>query len=406
MTVGAVVYNSANTGAPIASTNITSGGFDHGLLDAAIADPLNSDAEIKIQVHRNHPSISAFQRDRVVRIMNGAHEDAKFVVRKIEDQIVGDDASRELVTVSGRTLLSDFREVTLRNFSDLPSTSVAYNFAHPAFDDSGWSDAVTEVDRSALGGFVRPVGWFDPYTVGVWGPSHSAGSIFGRVKKTLPAGRYVGQIAADSGFRVYVNGVKTGDARSTPQDRSPFHWQPYRAFMLDLKAGTHTFAVEGVKQAGFGTAKATIWFAVWPVSNFKLGGDAVVVTGPTSDPNPYFAGWKWSLYPATRHAPPVTRIVTEYLSLAQADGALTDWTLGFTATKDSDGVDAPAHEWGMDLTRFGFDMLQSIATAGWLTFRVRPGAGKILDAYVGYGATLPLTYSVDDMLGLRRTVES
>lgn len=406
MTVQAVVYNSSNTGAPIASTDVVDGsGYTRGLLDAATADPLNSDTEIKIQVHRSHPAASAFQKHRVVRIMDGAREDAKFAITKIEDQIVSGDSAGETLTVSGRSLLGEFREILLRNASEIPSGTVSYNFAHPAYDDSAWSGSVSEVDRSAIGGFTRPLGWFDPFTKGVWGATHSVGSIFGRVTKTLTAGRYVGQIAADSGFRFYVDGVKTVDARSSTQDRLPFWWWPYRAFLLDLSAGSHTFAVEGIKQSG-GTNRGTVWVGIWPVSGYRLGGAPVTLTGASADTDPVFQGWKWSLYPGTRHAPPATRIIHEQVTLAQSDGAGTDWTLGFSATHDSASTPAPAHEWGMSTSRTIYDAIQSIASAGWLTFRVREGSGKVLDAFASYGSQSGESYTSDDMLTMRRTVEA
>lgn len=406
MTVQAVVYNSSNTGAAIAATDVIDGsGYTRGLLDAATADPLNSDTEIKIKIHRSHPAAAQFQKHRVVRIMDGAREDAKFVVRKIEDQIVDGDEAGETITVSGRTLIGDFREVLLRNVSAVPSDTVSYNFAHPTLDDSGWSDSVYQVDRSAIGGWSWPPGWYDPFTQGVWASSHSVGSIFGRTTKTLVAGQYVGQIAADSGFRFYVDGVKTVDARSSPQDRAPFWWSPYRAFLLDLPAGSHTFAVEGVKQAG-GTNRGTVWFGIWPVANYRLGGNPITLSGESSSANPVYAGWKWTTYPGTRPAPPCTRIIHEQVSRAQTDGALTGWTLGFSATHDSNGTPAPAHEWGMSTSRTIFDAIQSIATAGWLTFRVREGAGKVLDAFVTYGSQSGESYTADDMLSMRRVVEA
>lgn len=405
MTVSAAVYNSANTGAAIASTDLTSGGYDHGLLDAAVSDPLNADAEIKIAVHRDHPSASAFTVGRVVRISDDNGEVVKFTIREVDDQKIDDDPRREMVTVTGRTLLAEWRDYLLRPHSDLgDAKALAYNFAYPGLDDSGWNDAVVEVDRSALYGFGRPIGWPDPYTAGVWSSTQAAGSLFARFTKALPAGRYVFYVAADDGFRVWVNGSRFASAEASDSDDLPFWWWMWRAFVVDLPAGTYTIGIEAINAST--ATPGTVWFGLWPVDAFRLGaGGPVTLSGPSSNPDPILAGWKWKHYPATRPAPPVTRIVHDFLARCHADSVLSDWTLGFANTQDSNGVAAPASEWLMDLDRTGFDMLQSLVTAGWLDFRVRKGAGKVLDAFIApMGADTGLTHADADVGSLRTKV--
>lgn len=405
MTVSAAVYNSANTGAAIASTDITSGGYDHGLLDAVVSDPLNADGEVKIGIHRDHPSASAFTVGRVVRISDDNGEVVKFTIRDVDDQKIAPDPDRELVTITGRTLLSEWREAVLRPHTDVGDAKVlAYNFAYPGLDDSGWSDSVVEVDRSALYGFGRPIGWTDPYTLGVWSSTQTTGSLFARYAKSLSAGRYVLYVAADDGFRVWLNGERFASAEASDSDELPFWWWMWRAFVLDLPAGTHTIAIEALNSST--DTPGTVWFGLWPVDGFRLGsGGPVTLSGPSSSVNPYNTGWKWKNYPATRPAPPVTRIVHDFLARCHADDTLKHWTLGFTNTQDSTGAAAPAHEWAMDLDRTGFDMLQSLATAGWLDFRVRAGAGKVLDCYLApSGTDTGLTHAEADAGSLRTKV--
>ena len=398
MSVGAVVYNAANTGAAIASTNITSGGFERGLLDAVISDPLGTDAGVAIEIHRSHPSASAFTPGRIVRVEDDNGEVTKFEITETDDHLVA-DAPSETLRVAGRTLLGQWRNWFLRPHGS--SDRVAYNFAYPGLDTTAWSTSVSEVDRSSFG-FTRPIGWADPYTLGVWSATHSVGSIFGRRQFTLSsATKVVGYASGDDGFGLWIDGERAAEQWAKPTDLEPVYWRPYRAFLLDLAAGTHTLAVEGRNFSGVGT----VWASVWPTTGSRLGpGDPIVLTGPSSNTAEPYGVWKWSAYPATRPAPPVTAIVVDQLAKAQADGAASGWSLGFTATVDSDGVAPVAVEWGDSTRTTGFGMLESLYNAGWLTFRVRPGAGLILDAYVTYGTTTGLTLDDDDQADLRKQV--
>ena len=398
MTVGAVVYAPDNTGAAIASTDVVVDGVTHGLLDAVTADPLNRDVSVSIQVHRDHPSVSAFTPTRVVRVVDDDGEVTKFEVQSVDSRTVADDGSAETVTISGRTLLGQWRQAKLRPHPGVPSDRVKYDFAYPGLDTTAWTTSVSAVDRSSFG-FVRPIGWADPYTLGVWSATHSVGSIFGRRQFTLSAAQKVVVYASgDDGVAVHLDGVRMFEQWAKPTDLEPVYWRPYRAFIGDLEAGTHTLAVEGRNFSGVGT----VWASVWPTTGTHLGpGDPIVLTGPSSNTAEPYGVWKWSAYPATRPAPHCTRAIHDFVARAQADGAMAGWSLGFANNQDTDGVTPPQVEWSSELTKTGFDMLESFADAGWLTFRVRPGAGKILDCYTSYGSHTGLTHDTDDQLTQR-----
>lgn len=402
MTVGAVVYAASNTGAAIASTDVTDSAGTHGLLDAAVSDPLNRDTEIAIEVHREHPSASAFTVGRVVRIQDDAGEVTKFEIESVDDRIVADDGASETVKVSGRTLLAQWRRSKMRpHVSGMDSDVVAYNFAYPGLSTSSWTDAVVHVDRTSFG-FQRPLAWADPYTDGVWDATNSVGTIFGRRQFTLgSAANVVGYVSADDGFSVWLDGVRFGRKFSSVKDREPIYWRPYRAFMVRLEAGTHTYAIEANNSSGTGT----VWASVWPTDGKSLGSAGpILLTGPSSVTTEPVGTWKWRSYPATRPAPPCTQIIHDFLTRAQADSGMSGWTLGFTASADSAGATPPAYEWSIERSKTGYDMLMSLVEAGWLTFRVRSGAGKILDCFASYGSDTGLTHDTDDQLDLRKLV--
>lgn len=402
MTVGASVYAPSNTGAVIASTDVTDSAGVHGLLDASVSDPLNRDTEIAVEVHRQHPSASAFTVGRVVRVTDDNGEVAKFEISEVDDHVVAGDNAGETLRISGRTLLSQWRAAKMRpHVSGVESQNVAYNFAYPGLSTTSWTDTVVHVDRTAFG-FTRPLAWADPYTDGVWDSTNTTGTIFGRRQFTLAsAAKVVGYASADDGFSVWLDGVRFGRKFSAPSDREPVYWRPYRVIAMDLDAGTHTFAIEANNSAGTGT----VWASLWPTDGVSLGSAGpVLLTGPSSVTTEPVGTWKWISYPATRPGPPCTQIVVDFLARAQADGAMAGWTLGFTGSADSDSATPAAYEWTIDQSKTGFDMLESLVEAGWLTFRVRPGAGKVLDAYVTYGTNTGLTHDTVDQLDLRSKV--
>lgn len=405
MSVGAVVYNDANTGSAIASTNITSGGYSHGLLDATVSNPLNKDTEIAIEVHRGHPSTSAFTVGRIVRITDDNGEVTKFEIEKIDDHKIAGDPSSETLRVSGRTLLGQWRNSIMRAHADYGpmSKSIAFNFAYPGLDVSAWTDSVVDVDRTSFG-FIRPIGWADPYTYGVWSSTQTVGSLFGRRQFTLGSpGRYVGYASGDDGFSIWLNGIRLGEKFAKLPDLEPVYWRPWRSFMVDLPAGTHTLAVEGRNLAGIGT----LWASVWPTNGSFLGpGPPVLLTGPSSmSANPAVGDWDWIAYPGTRPAPPITRAIHDFVTRNQTDGGMSGWTLGFTSTKDSNSATPPALEWVSDLRKTGYDMLESFSGAGWLDFQVRKGAGKVLDCFVAPGgADSGITYGDMHLGDMRKQV--
>lgn len=399
MSVSVTCHDAANTATVLGSSDVTSGGFTHGLLDAAVADPLNRDVSVSIELHRGHPSVSAFSAGRVVRVLDGSTEVTKFEIETVDDRVVADDAAGETVRISGRTLLGQWRKAKLRPHPGVTSDRVAYNFAYPGLDTTTWTDSVSEVDRTSFG-FTRPIGWADPYTLGVWTATHSVGSIFGRRQFTVASpGKYVCYASGDDGVAVHLDGVRQFEVWAKPTDLEPVYWRPYRAFLLDLAAGTHTLAIEGRNFSGVGT----LWAAIWPTTGTHLGpGDPIVLTGPSSNTAEPYGVWKWRAYPPTRPAPHCTRAIHDFVARAQADSAMAGWSLGFANNQDSDGATPPQIEWSSELTKSGFDMLESFANAGWLTFRVRPGDGKILDCYTTFGTHTGLTHDVDDQLSQRK----
>lgn len=406
MTVSATVHNEANTSTVIASTDVTDGnGYVRGLLDAVVSDPLNRDAEFAIEVHRTHPSVSAFTPNRVVRIIDGDGERGKFSIETVESVTVDGEPSNEVVTIRGRSLLSQWRRVVLRPHPNAVGGSqyLAYNFAYPALDTtSGWFDSVIIADRSALMDFPFPVGWADPYTAGVWSSTQTDGSIFGRRAFTLASTtRVVIYASSDSGFSLWLNGERWAQKWPAPGDTYPVWRVPHRGAVVDLAAGNHVLAVEGRRAGSVGT----LWVSMWPTDGTRLGpGDPLILSGPSSNTTEPIGVWKWSCYPASRPAPHCTRAIHDFLSRAQSDGAMEGWSLNFAVDEDSNGDTPHIEEFSIELSRTGYDLLDMMATSGWLDFKVRAGDGKVLDCYNALGSHTATVYTQNDLAALRRKV--
>ena len=406
MTVSATVHNEANTSTVIASTDVTDiNGYVWGLLDAQVSNPLNRDAEFAIQVHRLHPSASAFTPNRVVRIVDQNGERGKFSISTVDSVTIDGDPSNEVITVRGRSLLEQWRRVMLRPHPNAVGESplLACNFAYPGLDVTSWTDTVIAADRSALMDFALPVGWADPYTTGVWSATQVDGSIFGRRPFTLASPtRVVAYVSGDSGFSLWLNGERWAQKWPTPGDTIPIYRVPYRALVVDLPAGNHVLAVEGRRAGSVGT----LWMSMWPTTGVKLGpGDPLILSGPSAVTAEPVGVWNWLNYPATRPAPECTRAIHDFVARSQGDSAMAGWSLGFANNKDSDGAAPHAEEFSIELSRTGYDLLELLSTSGWLDYKIRKGDGKVLDCFVSpHGAHTSTTYTDADLGSLRRKV--
>lgn len=382
MTVAAVVYDEDNEGSAIASTSIDSEGYRRGLLDAQESDALNEHSEIGIEIHRSHPSASAFVPKRVVRLVDDNGISTMFEILSVEETIVGSDASRERLQVKGRSLLWQWRALVEGHRPDgeePQSDVVAYNFATPGRDLSDMT-ATAYVQPRSGSGFTSPAFWQDPYSLPVWtnteDPSTAMGSIFGVRDFTLASDAFVViKMSADDGFVPWLDGVQFPERKPRTFGTDHIWYSTWNGVVAALEAGTHRFGVEAKNIGG----TAALWVSAWRTDAALLG-DPLFITG-TDEGNPIIGDWKWSAYPSPRLGCPVLMPVVDFHSRAQARGAMSGWSLGFTATADSDSVTVAESEFQIGTDRNGIDLLTAISL-DWCDFKVRKAAGKTLDAYV------------------------
>lgn len=406
MTVAAVVYNPANTGSAIASTDVTdSEGAVRGLLDADADTELGKHTGITIEVHRSHPSASAFTPKRVVRLIDGSGDEVKFRIRTVEDRKIRGNAAGEILQVSGDTLLHDWTRARVEGHlppdQEPQSDVVAYNFATPGRDMSDFTDTAYVQPRAGAGS-TAPAFWPDPFSQPVWtnteDPGTALGSIFGVRDFTLatPA-QVVIKMSADDGFIPWLHGCQFPERKPRTYGTDRIQDSTWNGVVADLEAGTYRFGVEAKNIAGI----AALWVSAWRTDAILLG-DPLFITG-TDESNPIIGDWKWSAYPSSRPGVPILMPVVDFLDRAQTRGAMLDWSLGFTADEDSNSDAVPVEEFSIETRRHGLDLLDAIALDH-CTFKVRKGAGLILDATLAPGVASGETYADDEVDELTRTV--
>lgn len=382
MTVAAVVYDEDNSGSAIASTSIDSEGYRRGLLDAQESDALNEHSEIGIEIHRSHPSASAFVPKRIVRLVDDNGISTMFEILSTDETIVGSEAARETFTVKGRSLLWQWRALVEGHMPDglePQSDVVAYNFAYPGRDMSDFTDTAY-IQPRASSGFTAPAFWPDPFSQPVWtnveSSSTPVGPIFGVRDFTLAApAQFVAKMSADDGFVPWLQGCQFPERKPRTFGTDHIWHSTWNGIVADLEAGTYRFGVEA-KNLG---DTAALWVSAWQ-TNASLLGDPLFITG-TDEGNPIIGDWKWCAYPSTRPGVPILTPVVDFLNRAQARGAMSGWGLGFTADEDSDSVAVPSSEFQIGTDRNGLDLLTAISL-DWCDFKVRKAAGKTLDAHV------------------------
>lgn len=198
----------------------------------------------------------------------------------------------------------------------------------------------------------KPLGWSDPTGYWVWSqaldatPAVPAGtSYFARDVNITADGYHAVYMAADDFHRLKIDGVTISEYT----DGGEGFTHTLRADLY-LTAGTHRVAVEATNQAyGLGG----FVFALWS-QDVNRDDDTLVLRADTT--------WAANGYPATPPGFTAGKVIRVLLEEAQANGALTGWTLDFTDTVDSDGAAWPTdQQWSF---RVGMDLLSVLRQLG------------------------------------------
>lgn len=324
-----------------------------------------------------------------VRCKIGASTVFGFLVEKIQRVSISaeEDAGRSL-RASGRGLVALFEEAVvypeLGPGSNLSGPDRLFNFASPDFDDSAWG-SVTTAAGPAVGG------WPDTTSLVVWGPGYPAyvgstpvGECYFRKTFTVTTeGTYRVFFTADDGGDVYVDGILVfSEVRA-------FLWQQTKYVDVFLEAGTHTLGVRGENITRPDPLINAAWIKL-AVYEVLAGGEALAAT-PVVQTD---ATWKAVSYPTNPPGFTPGEVVEILLSEAQARGALSGISLGFTATNDSGGTPWPATP---DITlRVGVDYLSVLRQLAevFCSFRLDPVTLE-LEAFATLGTDRSATVELE-----------
>lgn len=352
-------------------------------------DTLNDTGSGSLTLQNDDPALALVPYGAVLNFaIDGTTRFSSLVEQKTRVSISQDEEVGEVTTLAGRGTAAIMEEAVV----DQPSTAgiVAafsdnrvFNFASLDLNTTGWTAAVA----TGLGG--RPEGWCDPGAVWIWDRN--------LVSVNAPGGdvyfRRLFNVAAQVDVEVWA---AADDAYDLWLDGAPllhggpvYLGQAAKAGPLTLRAGTHLLAVR-VHNAN--DLKAGLRVSVFTL-NTTGGQEGVTVDSVSGVPVNTSAGWvilPYPLYggPGSDPKPPgltAGRILQLLVTEAQARGALTGVTLGFTATADSAGVAWPVTS---DISlAIGVDLLSVLRqlTEGYIDFRMSQ-SGLTLNAYVNAGS--------------------
>ena len=236
------------------------------------------------------------------------------------------EEAEQTVKISGRSSASIFEDAVVYP-DDIAFAGVSnqsdrvFNFASPEFDDSGWAPAVVTPSSN----YGKPVGWPDKTAEWIWDRDSSSfgvpeGNCYFRSTFTSLEGDHEVWAAADDAYEVWVDGVRMFEDGF----ELAYVGQAMRQ-RVALAAGAHTI---GVWARNMNTLKAGLRVAVMTLNDKGVPDDVVHHTT---------AAWKVVGYPPEPPGFTPGAIVRVLVEEAQARGALSGVTLGFTDVADSNG---------------------------------------------------------------------
>jgi hypothetical protein len=315
---------------------------------------LSDTGSFSLQLQNTDPLLAAidygdfiqFDYDGTPRL-TGIVENIDRVVRSEREEVA------EVTTIHGRGHAAEWAKAVVyppNRVQGHPfTTQRVFNFATKELPLTGWSVA-TEVYTqgtnppvmSPNGWFGYPIGWPDPSGKFMWsrvlaGNTQPAGSsFFARSISVLANATFSFYVAADDGFRLWVDGVLVAEFEDGYTDEGFMY--PWR-FVSPLNEGVHRIAIEGINATmpvGATTNQAGVVFAMFTLD--ENGNDDTLHI--RSDNN-----WVCKDYPAVAPGWTVGHMLRILLEEAQdEEECLLGWTLSFTDTLDSAGVAWPVDQ--------------------------------------------------------------
>lgn len=295
----------------------------------------------------------------------------------------------EVTTISGRGSLAAWEGARVfppNGVAGRPHTETRrFDWGARELTITGWAAAVllTQAGQGSEGTpppdfpeawLGYPLGWSDPTGYWVWsqaagaGPAMPAGdAYFARDVNVATAGYRSIYIAADNRHDLRIDGVVISEFSEVGSKEG--YQNTLRADVY-LSAGLHRVAVKASNDDA--ATLAGLLYAQW-TQDSNRDDDALELRADTT--------WGAVGYPAAAPGFTAGHVIRLLLEEAQADGALTGWSLSFTDTLDSDG-----NAWPADRSfsfRVGMDLLSVLRqmAATDIDFIADP-SDLILHAYV------------------------
>lgn len=344
---------------------------------AAWQEVLNSPGTGRVVVQNDDPDLAAVRYGDLLRFeLGGLARFLAIAERKKRVEISRDEEVGELTEISGRGTLARWARAVVYPDTEpgaLPfSDQRVFNFASPDLDDSAWAAAIN-TPQTLLG--FTPQSWPDAdadylWDRPVWQDGVPPGDAYLRHWFTV-ADDVTGElwVDADDEFDAWIDGVFVQSDRFNPTELGvPEHTR------LRLTAGDHLLAI---RARNLNALKAGVIVTVLELD--ATGAPVGVITHST-----HSAGWKVLGYPPSPPGFTPGAVLRILLADAQARGALTGTTLGFTDTTDSAGVAWPVTA---DLAfRAGTTLLAVLEQLAEVYLELKPSPSTYrLDAYVTRG---------------------
>lgn len=303
---------------------------------------LNDTGSGSVQIHvldsdlAAHPTITNYYN--IVRLQIGGTDVFAFIVENPDlPPVPADEHAGLWWTLSGRGVLALLDDAIV--YPELAGSSPTYRtfgWMAIAYDDSGWTSAI-EIQRQDAGTPITayanaPEGWVDHLAYWIWSQAATAGlmppgtSYFRKTFTLADATLATVHVTCDNAFQLWIDDELIIDNLSADASRSG--WNQTQQANIDLGAGSHTIAVQGVNEtlaSGYSGPAALLLSILERDPSGTLTGTVLTRTDST---------WSALDYPASPPGMPIGQILGTLVTEAQARGALTGITLGFTDTAD------------------------------------------------------------------------
>lgn len=311
----------------------------------------NRALDCSVTVDLDHPNLSAFQKNRIVRV----YEDGELLppwrienTRRTKRSEAG--AVQRVVVVKGRTLRGDFDGSLIgpaRGVDHKPvSRDRVVNFASLGLPTGSWTQSYDQTSQWSGTEFPWPERWTSGFSTWQWSRSSSATQPGGRCYARTPASgpdaftlaeetNCVIVYSCDDSARLYCDGDYLGETEDSDVDAWPEiqNWMHSWREPIRLEAGTHVLAFECFNGSfGVGGTRAGLIFEVWSTSTAGLG-DLLYVSSEDT--------LIWSDYPDTPPNFEVGRAFRMLLFESQDRDELLGYTTSFSDTHDSNGAPWP-----------------------------------------------------------------